>query len=98
MSSTHRKGPVKGPFSFKPFAVKIHMPFQGAHYHFEVLPESLDTIPTYHVLREGKVVFNLRRIGDTWVEETSGASTAFVQALGAAIRQGDQEPSASTSS
>ncbi|HTJ14495.1 MAG TPA: hypothetical protein VL547_20795 [Dinghuibacter sp.] len=65
------------------------MPFQGANYHFEVLPEtfSLDTI--YHILREGKVVFNLRYRGDTWIEESSGASTAFVQALGAAIRQGE---------
>lgn len=89
MSSTQGKGPAKGPFSFKPFAVKIHMPFQGANYHFEVLPEPVSLHTIYHILREGKVVFNLRYSGDTWIEESSGASTAFVQALGAAIRQGE---------
>ena len=62
------------------------MQFQGADYSFEVLPEPLSATPTYQVLREGKVVFRLRNQGDTWVEEATGAATAFVQALGAAIR------------
>jgi hypothetical protein len=68
------------------------MPFQGANYHFEVLPEAFNATQVYHILREGKVVFNLRRQGDTWIEDSSGASTEFVQALGAAIRQGEAPP------
>lgn len=67
------------------------MQFQGADYSFQVLPEPLSPVPTYQVLREGKVVFRLRDQGDAWVEEASGAGTAFVQALGAAIRQSEAE-------
>jgi hypothetical protein len=63
------------------------MQFQGADYSFEVLPEPLSTAPTYQVLREGKVVFRIRLQENTWVEEATGTATAFVQALGAAIRR-----------
>lgn len=86
MSSTPKRVPLWGPFPFKQMTVKIHMQFQGADYSFEVLPEPLSAAPTYQVLREGKVVFRLRNQGDAWVEEATGAATAFVQGLGAAIR------------
>jgi hypothetical protein len=63
------------------------MQFQGADYSFEVLPEPLSATPTFQILREGKVVFRLRDQGEAWVEEATGAATAFVQALGAAIQK-----------
>lgn len=63
------------------------MQFQGADYSFKVVPEPLSTLPTFQVLRDEKIVFRIRLQGDTWVEEATGAATAFFQALGAAIRR-----------
>ena len=63
------------------------MQFKGAHYTFQVLPESTGQEPTYRVLREGKTEFHLKVHGHTWVEESSGVGTAFIQALGKAIEK-----------
>jgi hypothetical protein len=63
------------------------MTFQGADYSFQVLPEPLSPEPTFHILREDKIVLDLKAQGDNWVEETTGVSTTFIQALGKAISE-----------